>query len=59
VEFEWNPSKADANLRKHGVSFDEAATVLADRSPSQYRTPITPKRKIATSLLACLLTTAC
>jgi uncharacterized DUF497 family protein len=29
VEFEW-PDKAAANLRKHGVSFDEAATVLAD-----------------------------
>jgi uncharacterized DUF497 family protein len=30
VEFEWHPDKATANLRKHGVSFDEAATVLAD-----------------------------
>ncbi len=30
VEFEWHPNKAVANLRKHGVSFDEAATVLAD-----------------------------
>lgn len=30
MEFEWDPIKADANLRKHGVSFDEAATVLAD-----------------------------
>jgi uncharacterized DUF497 family protein len=30
VEFEWDPEKAAANLRKHGVSFDEAATVLAD-----------------------------
>ncbi|CUS03478.2 conserved protein of unknown function [Candidatus Promineifilum breve] len=30
MEFEWDPAKAVANLRKHGVSFDEAATVLAD-----------------------------
>lgn len=30
MEFEWDPNKAAANLRKHGVSFDEAATVLAD-----------------------------
>lgn len=30
MEFEWDPSKAAANLRKHGVPFDEAATVLAD-----------------------------
>lgn len=30
MEFEWDPDKAIANLRKHGISFDEAATVLAD-----------------------------
>jgi uncharacterized protein len=28
--FEWDEWKAAANLRKHGVSFDEAATVFAD-----------------------------
>lgn len=27
---EWNPQKATANLRKHGVAFDEAATVFDD-----------------------------
>jgi uncharacterized DUF497 family protein len=26
----WDPRKAEANLRKHGVAFDEAATVLSD-----------------------------
>ena len=26
----WDPRKADANLRKHDVSFEEAATVFAD-----------------------------
>jgi uncharacterized DUF497 family protein len=30
MEFEWDPEKARANLRKHGVSFDEAATVFLD-----------------------------
>jgi uncharacterized protein len=30
VKFEWDPRKAAANLRKHGVSFDEAMTVFAD-----------------------------
>jgi len=30
VKFEWHGTKAAANLRKHGVSFDEAATVFAD-----------------------------
>jgi len=30
LEFEWDPAKAATNLRKHGVSFDEAATAFAD-----------------------------
>ena len=28
--FEWDETKSKANLRKHGVSFNEAATVLGD-----------------------------
>ena len=28
--FEWDASKAAENLRKHGVSFDEAITVFGD-----------------------------
>jgi uncharacterized DUF497 family protein len=30
VRFEWDPPKAEANLRTHGVSFGEAVTVLED-----------------------------
>jgi uncharacterized protein len=30
VRFEWNAEKAAGNLRKHGVSFDEAASVFFD-----------------------------
>lgn len=30
MEFEWDPPKAEANVRKHGVTFDEAATVFLD-----------------------------
>ena len=29
-EFEWDPAKAEQNLRKHGVSFEEASTVFGD-----------------------------
>lgn len=29
-DFEWNDRKAVANLRKHGVTFEEAVTALAD-----------------------------
>jgi uncharacterized DUF497 family protein len=28
IDFEWDPRKARANLREHGVSFHDAATVL-------------------------------
>jgi len=30
VEFEWDPEKAAANVRRRRVSFSEAATVLED-----------------------------
>jgi uncharacterized protein len=30
MQFEWNPRKSATNFRKHGVSFDEAATVFKD-----------------------------
>ena len=30
IDFEWDPSKAARNLQKHGVSFEEAATVFRD-----------------------------
>lgn len=30
LEFEWDPHKSNANLRKHKVSFDEASTVFGD-----------------------------
>lgn len=30
MEFEWDDAKAAANVRKHGVSFPEAATAFAD-----------------------------
>ncbi|HMO80816.1 MAG TPA: BrnT family toxin [Pyrinomonadaceae bacterium] len=32
MEFEWDPRKAAANLRKHGVSFDEAAEAFFDEN---------------------------
>ena len=30
MEFEWDRAKAGANLKKHGVPFDEAVTVFYD-----------------------------
>jgi uncharacterized protein len=30
MEFEWDPHKAEKNRHKHGVTFQEAATVFGD-----------------------------
>ena len=30
MDFEWDDAKAEANERKHGVSFPEAETVFGD-----------------------------
>jgi len=30
LQFEWEPRKAASNLAKHGISFEEAATVFGD-----------------------------
>lgn len=30
MSFEWDPKKAEANLRKHGVDFADAALALED-----------------------------
>jgi len=39
LEFEWDPKKAARNLRKHGVSFEEAASVFNDEVATAYRDP--------------------
>ena len=30
LNFEWDPNKAQSNLDKHGVAFEQAATVFGD-----------------------------
>jgi uncharacterized DUF497 family protein len=30
LKFEWDPEKAKKNLKKHGVSFEEASTIFDD-----------------------------
>ena len=39
MKFEWNPEKAHSNLRKHKVSFVEAATALKDPMAATGRDP--------------------
>lgn len=39
MRFEWAPKKAAANLKKHGVSFQEAATVFGDPLAISFQDP--------------------
>ena len=36
IKFEWHPSKATANLKKHQVSFEEAQTIFYDEFAVQF-----------------------
>ena len=49
MEFEWDASKAARNLRKHKVSFIEAATVFGDSLSTTAADPPTLPANIATS----------
>jgi uncharacterized DUF497 family protein len=40
MEAEWDPAKAQANLRKHGVRFVDAVTALEDESAISVRDEI-------------------
>jgi hypothetical protein len=30
MDFEWDTQKADSNIKKHGINFEEASTVFGD-----------------------------
>jgi uncharacterized DUF497 family protein len=36
IRFEWDRAKASANLKKHGVSFEEAQTIFYDEFAVQF-----------------------
>ena len=36
IKFEWNSAKAKSNLKKHGVSFEEAQSVFYDEFALQF-----------------------
>jgi uncharacterized DUF497 family protein len=45
-EFEWDDAKGRANLRKHGVSFEEAMTVFLDDLAVPFEEPAHPERLV-------------
>lgn len=45
IRFEWDPKKSTSNRRKHGVSFDEAATVFTDEHALLIDDPAHPEKE--------------
>lgn len=39
MKFEWDPDKSEANLKKHGISFHDAATVFGDALALTFNDP--------------------
>ena len=39
ITFEWDASKASLNMKKHGISFDEAKTVFFDENAKVIHDP--------------------
>ena len=39
LRFEWDKQKEKANIKKHGISFDEARTVFYDENAIQFFDP--------------------
>ena len=39
IQFQWDEAKERENLRKHGVSFEEAQTVFLDENALRYFDP--------------------
>jgi len=48
IEFEWDAAKAATNLRKHGVSFEEAVTVFSDAFSLTIADPVEPENRLVT-----------
>lgn len=45
VSYEWDPAKARQNLRKHGVDFADAVTVLEDEAALTIRDPFSEQEQ--------------
>ena len=52
MEFEWDKEKAEANVRKHGVSFIEASEAFKDPNAIEFFDEINSVNEIRFRLLA-------
>ncbi len=45
MKFEWDHRKAESNLKKHGISFQEAASIFGDALSITYNDPDHSKKE--------------
>ncbi len=45
-DFEWDENKAESNVTKHGVTFDEAAVAMRDTSSVDFEDLVEPANLI-------------
>ena len=57
--FEWDESKAAKNFRKHGVSFEEAATAFGDPFSITIYDPLHSEMKTDLFFWACPVRIGC
>ena len=48
MDITWDPAKADINFKKHGVSFEEAATVIQSEMTVTVEDTSTDEQRFAT-----------
>jgi uncharacterized DUF497 family protein len=48
--FSWDPRKAILNVQKHGVPFEEAATVFADADGLEWEDPVHSEGELSYTL---------
>lgn len=46
VQFEWDPAKAAANLKKHGISFADASQAFGDQLSLTIADPDSPEQRL-------------
>ncbi len=51
LTFEWDAKKAESNLAKHGISFEEAATVFGDPKSLTIPDPLHSQAEIRFAIL--------
>ncbi|HEU0301332.1 MAG TPA: BrnT family toxin [Longimicrobium sp.] len=56
LDVEWDPEKAEQNQRRHGISFEEALTVLADPLSTTMPDPDHSERESRMLLFGCART---